>query len=183
MKRLLGALALAAIALLPGKSSATVVTVEVWAWIDGRDFLYVQGPNVFWRHWDYNIPGREDGHNDPTYISTTLDGAPVLTNYPWYPDWPNGTGYGAYSSVFTGLAPSAPLMDSIFSWEVLAARYSLTLNDGPSSMNGYTTVLDFNDNPPGGAAWYGVKMRYEFVPEPTGLAVLGAGLLLLKRRR
>lgn len=183
MKRLLGALAFGAMALMPGRSSATVVTVEAWAWIDGRDFLYVQSNNVFWRHWDYNIPGREDGHFDPTYISTTLDGVPVLTNYAWYPDWPNGGGYGAFSSAFTGLTPAAPTMDSIFTWEVLAARYSLTLNDGPNSGNGYNAVFDFNDDPPGGASWYGVKMRFEFVPEPSGLLALGVGLAALAKRR
>ena len=56
-----------------GGSSGTV-TLDVSAYIDGRDDLIIQGNTLQWNHFDFAAPGRLDGVNDPTIITTTLNG-------------------------------------------------------------------------------------------------------------
>ncbi len=163
---------------------ATVTTVEVWDWQDGRDYLILQANAMQWLHWEYQVPGVEAGHNDPTWITTTLDGATVLNNYEWFPEWPDGAGYGAYSSVFTGLDPILPGPELTgFSLEVLQARNAVNLIQAPDAGNAYTTVVEFDDNPPGGADYYGIRLTYEAVPEPASIVGLSALALMLVRRR
>lgn len=162
-------------------AEATTITVTIRDWQDGRDWLLLQGSTIQWQHWDHNVPGVEDGHNDPTYISTTLDGVPVLTDYPWMPGWPGGTGSGAYSSVFTGLDPALPVVDMFVTLELLQVRWSASLIEYPSASNGYMTTVELDDNPPPSADWYIIRLTYTDVPEPVSIGLLLSALLLRRR--
>jgi hypothetical protein len=181
----LGGLTTTALALLlggpltVGGASEHTLTVEIRDWQDGRDYLIVQGSNLRWQHWDYNVPGVEAGHNDPTFITTTIQGKLALSNRAWYPQWPEGTGAGAYSSTLTALWPGwvvGPTMSCRL--EVIAARNTVQLIQTPAEENDYTTVVELDDNSDGSADWYDVRLIYDVSPKtpvivtpPTSLTV------------
>jgi len=159
-----------------GAALAVPATLTISAFIDGRSDLVLTGNSARWIHLDYDWPGLHDGHNDPTYFSSTLNGSPVMTNVGWTPAW---TGY--LSDTFTGIDPA--IGQGSVSLEVITARYDAYLVQTPDVGNGWTTVIEFNDNPPGGADWYTVRLNYDAVPEPASLAAMGLGLAALARRR
>ena len=180
-KRALPALVLSALAC---SGLASTITVEVRDWQDGRDDIILQGNAVQWHHFDYNVPGVEASHNDPTWVTETLDGTTVLDQFAWYPTWSGGVFPGAYSDPFTGL-PVSLAGATLEKFEIIAARYSAVLTQGPDSGNGFTTVVSLDDNPVGSADYYDVKMTYSTVPEPATLllGIGAAGLAFVRRRR
>lgn len=135
--------------LVPG--SGTTVRLRVKVWTDGRDELIVRSNRVWWQHWDFNVPGQE-GANFPTY----LNGAE------WFPQWPDGTASGAESTAYTRLSPRAPLLDAALELNRIAARHNVSVTQFPSAGNDYTTRVEFDDNPFGGAAWYEVELVWTF---------------------
>lgn len=115
-----------------------------------------------------------------TLISTTLNGTPVLNSVAWMPSWPDGTASGAYSSVFTGLLPSIPgaVLDVTLTPEM--ARDAMSLVQLPSAVNGYTTIIEFNDDVSGSDDVYQARLTFTTaVPEPetTALALVGIGVV------
>ena len=133
------------------------VTLDVSAYIDGRDELIIQGNTLQWDHFDFAAPGRLDGVNYPTIITTTLNGSTQMNGVDWIPTWPlpppDPIRFPAMSSVFTGLTPAIPDTTDV-ALTVITARYSLTIAQLPTASNDFTTLLEFNDDPPAGAAWY-----------------------------
>ncbi len=132
--------------------SPVVVHHSFRAWIDGRDDLIIQGATVQWLHFEYSAPGQEQA-NEPTYV----DGVP------WYPAWPNGTGFGAHSSVYASLAPPLPGQDMTVQMNVVEARGTASIVQLPNTQNGYTLIVEFDDNTPGGAAWYEVAIDASYI--------------------
>jgi len=163
------------------------ITLDVRAFIDGRDQLIISQNTLQWHHFDYAAVGRIAGTNAPTIISTTLNGSPVMSSVNWIPDWgsppPDEIRHEALSHVFSGLSPALPAQDASVSLNVLAARNSLALVQFPFSTNGYTTILEFNDDPPAGPDWYEGVLTFVVVPEPTALSLVGLGAVLLVLRR
>jgi hypothetical protein len=45
-------------------------------------------------------------------------------------------------------------------FRVIKARSYLGVEQYPTESNGYVTILDFNDDPPGGATWYSVQLTF-----------------------
>ena len=146
--------------------SLDITTLEVSADIDGHDQLIIQGNTLQWHHFDKAAVGRLNGKNEPTLISTTHDGVPVLTALAWTPDWPGHPpgdeirNINAFSSPFTGLFPAAPLEPSVVSLVAVQAREHLAIAQYPSALNGYTTILDFNDDVTGGDAVYDARLTF-----------------------
>jgi opacity protein-like surface antigen len=166
--------------LAPAAARAQVYTINVNAFIDGKDTLDIGRNTVQWRHYFYDFPGQNGGHNDPTVITTTVDGVTV-DSINWYPVW-----NGLVSDVLT-LSVSLPPTSNV-TFSPVRARESLTLDSAPSASNGYTAVVDFSDLGNGGADYYDALLTYTVtpVPEPGTMAlVLGAasGVTLLRRRR
>jgi hypothetical protein len=193
MKRwFVSAASLMALALPTVAAAADIITLDIRAFVDGRDLLIIRGNTLQWDHRDFAAVGRikmadGSGRNDPTVISTSLNGVAVLADYNWYPEWPEPVPaeirYPAYSSVFSLLSPDFPLLDYAPSLHVVSARDRLSVNVLPSAANGYAFILDFNDNPSGGAAWYEARITVggdvvppPTVPEPGTWAMLVTGL-------
>jgi hypothetical protein len=169
-------------ALVPFAGSAGTATYDIQAYIDGRDLLYIQGDTLQWHHLDYAAVGRWGGGNEPTIISSSLDGTPVMTDVDWYPTWPapppDEIRYPAWSSTFTGLDPAFPGAGiSSVTLTPIVARYSLSIYQQPTMANGYTLVLDFNDDPIPGPAWYEGLVTVTTVPD-GGMSLLFLGLSL-----
>jgi hypothetical protein len=179
-------LTLAVILSYAGQVFAGSITLEISALIDGRDQLIIQGDTLQWHHFDFAAVGRHEGRNEPTTITTTLNGVLVMDHVAWIPDWPLPPPdeirlFGAFSSVFTGLTPAIPSQDIPVTLQVLDARSILHLVQLPAASNGFATVLEFDDNGPSGSAQYDGSLTFtsQSVPEPSALSFLGVGGVLV----
>lgn len=162
--------------------SAATITIDVKTCIDGQTLLLIQGNTLQWHNLQFEVPGVHSScpaGSQPTFISTTLDGVPVLTNFAWTPTWSNGTSGDVFSSIFTELTPSLPGSDTNVSLSVIQARNSLTTNQLPTAGNGYELILDFNDAPLGGPAIYEGEVTVTNIPEPTSVSLEMVGFVTL----
>ena len=137
-------------------------SLNIRAYIDGYSQLVIQGSNVTWHHIGAAAPGRLDFANEPTYLYGTA----------WYPTWPDipdaeNRDCNCDSSTFPGLAPALP-DNQRFALGVIEGRDSVFISQQPTAGNGYILIVDFNDKPSDGAAWYEV----ELVIEPYDIYVL-----------
>ena len=72
-----------------GSRAADTATLNMTAYIDGRDQLVIQGDTLQWRHLDFCAVGIWNGANVPTTISTTLNGTVEMNKVEWTPEWPS----------------------------------------------------------------------------------------------
>jgi len=170
---------------------ADVFTYTVTTCIDGQDHLILNSSGLQWQYNSFTPVGiaRSDCTTTPTSISSTLNGASILTNAVFNPVFPGGSNPvpGALSQVFV-LSPTFPTSISAVSLTVLMGRESLTISQMPSTANGETLILDFNDNSTGGAALYSAKVTVtgtNAVPEPCAgfLTLIGIGSGWVARKR
>ncbi len=153
------------------------------AYIDGQSEMIVQASSVQWHNLAFTVPGYWDpltglsSDPKPTYISSSLNGSPVLTNYAWMPAWTNYA-WDTLSSVFTGLNPALPVDNMNVTLSVIQAREALTIGQYPSVGNGYALILNFDDYTTPGAEWYEGKVTITTspIPEPSSLLLVGAGV-------
>lgn len=176
-------LAMTVVASLGLPSVASAYTLDIQAYIDGRDQLILQGDTAQWEHFDYAAVGRWGGHNEATF----------LNGLAWTPDWP---GYpvpnevrvhGADSSVFTGTGaflPSGAMTVTLAN--LTTGRGPVTIVQSPDAGNGYALKVEFNDNAYGQgtpenpyAVWYHVQLNITPVPEPETYAMFLVGLGLV----
>ncbi len=163
----------------PGAANAALITLDVQAYIDGRDRLHFQGGSLWWEHFDYAVVGRHVG-NFTTDL--TVDSNPTIN---WLPNWPGHPYpdqiYSTYavSDPYTGLSPALPATAQNVNFYPINVRSSAGIVEYPSAANAYTLVVEFNDNSWGGSAWYEVKLEYNaaVVPLPPTVLLLGSGLL------
>jgi hypothetical protein len=143
-----------------GTPSVDTITMTFTVCIDGRDELIVQDNTLKWQYLDFQPVGASQNCPDnTTLISTTLNGAPVMNSVPWSPMYPSGSiSSGEFTLPFTPLSPALPNDPTTATLTVIQARDSLTMTEFPSSANGGTMILDFNDDPSPGAAIYSAKV-------------------------
>ncbi|MGA2265825.1 MAG: PEP-CTERM sorting domain-containing protein [Phycisphaerae bacterium] len=193
---LAGVVALAAA--VSAASANITMSLDIRAYTDGRDLLVIQGDTMQWHHLDFAAVGRwgkdiDDSNawaNEPTILSTTLNGATVMNGYAWLPDWPGHPwpdeirDEDSFSAVFSSLTPALPATDMTVDLTAIQARSELSIFQYPTAANGYTLILDFNDDDPSGADWYEAKVDINYVPEPATLSLLVlGGLATLGNRR
>lgn len=175
----------------PAVFAATMV-IDIDARIDGRSQLIIQGQTLQWHNLTFCAPGKHVSScgdvNLPTVISTTVDGNPVLTNYEWYPAWPNGIAGDRFSSADDVLSPPLPWLITSSAVSQISGRTSISLIETPTVNNNWKMILEFDDNAAAGSAdnQYRVTVEYESpVPEPAsaGLAAIGLAALLAKLGR
>jgi hypothetical protein len=147
--------------------SKNEITLDVTALVDGRDQLIIRGNTLQWHHLQFAAVGRHEGRNEPTTISTTLNGNPVLTGFEWTPDWsvepPDQVRFEDFSSIFEGLSPAIPVgQDLDVTLEVIDGRSIVDVVQLPTADNDFTTILEINDNGPGGSAFYQAQLTFSF---------------------
>jgi hypothetical protein len=64
-----------------GSATADELTLEVRALIDGRERLIIQGDTLQWHHFDWAAVGRHADLNEPTVITTRLNGIVLMEGY------------------------------------------------------------------------------------------------------
>jgi hypothetical protein len=184
--------AFAWLSLSPVSAHAAAFVLEIEALIDGRDQLIVQGNTLQWHHFDFSAVGRHQGQNLPTIISTQLNGVTLMDRVEWIPDWsappPNGIVPEEFSSVFNGLTPALPFAELSVQLIEIESRNSTTIVELPTAANGFSTIIEFNDNPAGSSEIYIARLEFDIVteaPEPGAVALFGIGLLgigLIRRK-
>jgi hypothetical protein len=120
--------------------------LRVRAYIDGRDQLVVTSDSIHWEHFEYAKPGQHGENNYPTFIN----------DYAWYPSYPDGSS--------TAAGPSHPLATALsvstnIELEPVQVRGVARILQQPVLTNGYTLVVEFDDVPAGGPAWYEVLLH------------------------
>jgi hypothetical protein len=130
-------------------------TLNVRAWIDGRSQLILQNNAVYWHHLDYAAPGR---HYSSDYQPTYLNGVA------WYPRWPDvpdaeNRDCDCSSSKYVGVPP-LPSSPQTVILNPIQARGQVTIVQQPSQDNRFTLVVEFDDNPQDGPAWYEIDLLY-----------------------
>ena len=124
--------------------------------IDGRSQLILRGNTAQWRHFDFATPGRLDFKNAPT----------VINNVEWFPVWPdqpdreNRDCDGCLSDVFTGVNPPLFSENMIVSLRKIQARDNVSIVQLPTPANNFTSVIEFDDNPPSGDDIYVVGIDF-----------------------
>jgi hypothetical protein len=144
---------------------ATAVTLNVRAFIDGRSHLIVQGDTVHWHHLDFAAPGRHAGADEPTYLNGTA----------WYPIWPDvptpaNRDCDCDSSCFVGVPPLASQAQTVV-LGVVQARWSVAIIQQPDQSNGYTLIIEFDDNPLGSHDWYEINLVYATTPPSVAVDI------------
>lgn len=138
--------------------------VTITAFVDGRDLFYMTPKKLHWHHLDYEVVGRYGGRNWPTGLLMDRQ-APNTQYLSWIPDWPchnwSCEGEQVDSSKFALDFP-LPSRYQLVDLKVLQAPDggSVTVYQYPSADNGYTAIIDFNDDPLGGPHFYQVQLTF-----------------------
>ena len=138
---------------------AGAYSLKVKAWIDGRSQLIIRGNTVQWHNLSFNAPGYENPYGDPpapTYL-TTKD----MKTVAWTPgDWSNGTSDDTTSDKFTSLSAPLAAVDQSVTLKANHVRDTAAIVQQPDSGNGYTLIVEFNDEESSSAYWYQVTLDY-----------------------
>ena len=141
---------------------AAAYTLEVRAWVDGVSQLIIQGKNVQWHNLKSNVPGYEE--QDPPGLPTYLQSR-TMGEVAWSPAWSKGTNGEQWSKKFTKLKPILPVVEQTVSltWSVDRTRdgfHEVRILQQPTASNKYTLIVEFDDDAPGSAAWYTVRLDF-----------------------
>jgi hypothetical protein len=153
LKRFAVLLVLVLLAWTSSDAVADTCPIRISAWIDGRSQLILKGNTAQWHHLEANAPGREGGVTEPT----------IINGVDWFPVWPGDPGdplnhsCNCFSDVFDGVNPPLPSQDMTVVLREIQVRQEVSVIQQPSAANDYTLIIEFNDNQPGGAAWYTVE--------------------------
>jgi hypothetical protein len=83
----------------------------------------------------------------------------VINGVDWFPLWPyvpdaENRDCQCFSDIFTGVAPVLPQTEMSVNLRVIQSRFETSIVQLPTAGNDFTLIIEFNDNPPGGADIY-----------------------------
>lgn len=138
------------------ESTQIPTILNICAYIDGRSQLVISGNALYWRHLDFDAPGRwELGEgSQPTYLNTVQ----------WEPTWPDipdptNEYCNCTSSIYRGIPNLARTNQRVW-MDFVQARGRVSVVQQPNVDNDYTFILELDDNSYGGAAWYEINLSY-----------------------
>jgi len=140
-------------------------TLRVRAEIDGRSRLVVQDFLAYWHHDDHAAPGLLNYHGEDAPETMAEPQATFINGETFEPAWPEdgeNRDCNCESSVFASEQLLVPLTDAEVSLDVIEARHEVNLVQTPSEENGQTLIIEFDDNPVGGDAWYELELRFDY---------------------
>jgi hypothetical protein len=156
--------------------------LNVQAFVDGRSQLEIQSNKVRWNHFDYDAPGWKNPGYEPTILNSTE----------WFP-WPEDSidshlhCNGCYSEWYTHLSPA--LASTAIPIEVTVISPGpgerpggmIWVVEQPSASNGYTAIVEFDDNSPPGGWDYIISITYSGAETPpTGIPTLSEwGMIIM----
>jgi hypothetical protein len=152
---------------IQGVSAATNVasgprrTMTIQALIDGRSWLILRKNTIQWYQLEFAAPGRLEFANVPTLIN----------GEEWFPVWPdvpdaeNRDCY-CYSSIFKGVKPFLHRNKLPLEINVLQSRGVVSIVEFPSAANDYAMIIEFDDNPYGGAVTYEIEIVFPASGKP-----------------
>ncbi|MEO6452440.1 MAG: T9SS type A sorting domain-containing protein [Ginsengibacter sp.] len=131
---------------IPDDCTMQMRSMTFRAYIDGSDYIHVLGNKVWYVHRNFQLPGKWDGANEPTYINGNV----------WFPDWS-----GDISDKYTLLNPplASPIISDV-TIEKISGRGPVTLTQFPDADNNYEAIILADDDPPGGPDWYEFKLKW-----------------------
>lgn len=120
----------------PNNPTLTAVSsLKVWAQIDGTSDLVIYPNAVVWHHLSWSRPGLHTTPPEPTRVNGTN----------WYPTWPDGNSSGtAWSSGYSNLTVN--FRKQVY-MDTFLGRTKPVLTVQPAAANGYTTTVQFKDDP------------------------------------
>jgi len=127
-------------------------TLNVRSFIDGRSQLVLQDNVVYWRHLERAAPGR-------LWQSTVLNGADWLPTWPDQPTSENRDCDGCESSRSESVPVLAP-QAQVVTLDVIQARERVEIVQQPDQNNGFTLIVEFDDNNYWGAELYEINLNY-----------------------
>lgn len=127
----------------PGQTvsmDSSMKTLTIRALIDGADTVKVQGHKIWYEHESFDLPGRWQGRDEPTFINGKQ----------WHPVWD-----GEKCTPFEGLTPAfKPQSPADTSLTIITARGDVKISQMPAPDNNETLAIHFDDEQILGAAWY-----------------------------
>lgn len=139
-----------------GSTGPVEVVLNIRAYIDGRTQLIIQGNTVYWHHFEFDAPGRQEyePEDKPTY----------LNQEEWYPTWPDipdrsNDFCDCASSIYQGVPYLAEREQRVW-LDVVAGRERVAVVQQPTSENNFTMILEVDDRYSDGADWYDINLNY-----------------------
>jgi hypothetical protein len=157
------------------------VTVDIRAFIDGRDQLIMQGDTLQWHHFDFAAVGRHSGRDEPTSITTRQSDTVIMNEVAWFPEWseppPDEIRQEEVSSIFESLNPPLPATDLRVdllseSCDHGGGTGTVTIAQYPDATNDYTLIVEFDDNGAVGSAFYDLSILLSVPGDVSGDLVL-----------
>jgi hypothetical protein len=141
---------------LIAQSTQVPTILNIRAYIDGKSQIVITGNTLYWRHLDFDAPGRwELGEsNQPTY----LNGVRWEPTWPDIPD-PTNESCNCNSSIYRGIPNLARTNQRVW-LDLVQGRERISVIQQPNADNDYTFILELDDNSYGGAEWYEVNLNY-----------------------
>lgn len=151
--------------LISSNTLSEEITIEINAFIDGKDHLIIKGNSLYWNHLDFAAVGLWNNRNEPTKITTYIDSKIKMNTYDWYPNWDDTSSkevrHEAISSKFSELKPAIPSCELKVKIVPANARGSVRIAQSPKRDNDYTTIIEFDDNSIDGADFYAVSIIFQ----------------------
>ena len=135
----------------------TGAKLSLRAYIDGVDEVHVKGNQLWYTHFEYDLPGQNNNNNYPTYINAKE----------WMPTWTGNWPDPQISDIFT-INPALP-SDGKFYCQLLntETRGMIVITQKPKKENDYELIVRLDDSGSGAADWYEFELGWSTTPDDT----------------